>query len=95
MFKSTTKEIDIKAENILESKKLKILLVGRLEYQKRIDIAIKAVNKCESYVFLDIVGAGKEEVSIRNLIKNSDNNRIRLLGSLNNKSLIRKMAMIC
>ena len=87
----TTKEIDIKAENILESKKLKILLVGRLEYQKRIDIAIKAVNKCESYVFLDIVGAGKEEVSIRNLIKNSDNNRIRLLGSLNNKSLIRKM----
>tara|TARA_B100000212_G_scaffold342211_1_gene328234 strand:- start:751 stop:1953 length:1203 start_codon:yes stop_codon:yes gene_type:complete len=87
----TTKEIDMKAKNIIESKNLKILFVGRLEYQKRIDIAINAVNKCEPNVFLDIFGSGKEEVSIRNLISNINNNRIRLLGSLDNKSLISKM----
>ena len=86
-----SKDINAKAKNIIKTKILKILMVGRLEYQKRIDIAVKAVSNSASNLNLDIFGIGKQESYIRNLIEKYDDNRIRLLGSIDNKSLIKEM----
>ena len=86
-----SKDINAKAKNIIKTKILKILMVGRLEYQKRIDIAVKAVSNSASNLNLDIFGIGKQESYIRDLIEKYDDNRIRLLGSIDNKSLIKEM----
>ena len=89
--KLTSKEFQTKAQKILSNQKLKFIMVGRLEYQKRIDIAIDAIRKVNIDYSLDIYGSGSQLYPLMKRLDKNLSKRIRFLGNLENKKLIKKM----
>ena len=89
--KFSSENFKIKSEKLVSNKKLKLIIIGRLEYQKRIDLAIDALNEAKIDFSLDIYGNGSQLLNLKKNINNSISKKIKFLGNLENKKLIKTM----
>jgi glycosyltransferase involved in cell wall biosynthesis len=80
-----------------ESKEKYFLIISRLVSHKKIDIAIKACHQLNKKLY--IVGTGRDQAKLANLINSFNDSNIRLLGQVNNKKLLNLyqncQALIC
>ena len=82
---------ETKTKKFKTNKIKKLIIVGRLENQKRIDIAIDALNKSKNIFYLDIYGKGSKKSFLKKKLKKDIPSKINFLGSCENKKLLKKM----
>ena len=80
-----------KIKNFKTKEIKKLIIVGRLENQKRIDIAIDALNKSKNSFYLDIYGKGSKKSFLEKKLKEDTPSKIKFMGSCENKKLLKKM----
>jgi glycosyltransferase involved in cell wall biosynthesis len=68
---------------------LEILIVGRLDYRKRIDLILKAAHLYERKIFLNVVGVGPTDKILKNLAQQYKNDKfkVKFYGRLSDESL--------
>ena len=80
-----------KIKNFKTKEIKKLIIVGRLENQKRIDIAIDALNKSKNTFYLDIYGKGSKKSFLEKKLRKDSPSKIKFMGSCENKKLLKKM----
>jgi len=76
----------IKVENEI----LKLIFIGRLTKNKRLDILIKAIRKAKKPIELNIIGEGEEKKNLIELIKKYNLKFINFLGDIFDEGVISK-----
>ena len=89
--KILNQEFKDKIKNFKTKEIKKLIIIGRLENQKRIDIAIDAINKSKNIFYLDIYGKGSRKSFLEKKIREDIPSKIKFLGSCENKKLLKKM----
>lgn len=86
---------DYKTDINFEKNKYKIITVGKLIKQKRIDFIIEAIKKLSnkySNLSLTIIGEGPEKNNLENLCKELEiNQKVEFLGQIDNSEVLSQM----
>ena len=68
-----------KIKNFKTKEIKKLIIVGRLENQKRIDIAIDALNKSKNTFYLDIYGKGSKKSFLEKKLREDTPSEIKFI----------------
>lgn len=71
-----------------ENEDLKLIFIGRLTKNKRLDILIKAIKNAEKPIELNIIGEGEEKKNLIRLVKKYNLQNINFLGEIFDEQLI-------
>lgn len=71
-----------------DSKNLKLIFIGRLTKNKRLDILLKAIYKTEKPIELNLIGDGEEMKYLEELVKKYNLKKINFLGEIFDEEVI-------